>query len=312
MPFKYTADEILESLRNLVGTGSTGATGSEDSDLLRHVNEALREKILAEVAGIREDYFVKRERATVPASLHVRIPTRAMWGKLRDLWWIDTSGSRIPIDPIDMADLDAYVETTGFPAGFYLEDQDVVLVSGGAGGQLEQAFLFRPGQLVLQDSARLIVSVTPGSKTIVLDDNVPESWGIANRFDVHSPESGAEMIDWGLSATVVSGNLITFTTEIDGTLFGKKALAVGQWLCLEGEAAIPGIPIEWHPLLVRAAAARWVESLGDKEMVQTHGGVAEKLTDTNLKQAEQRVESKPLRIGRRRSALGAMRGRSPW
>lgn len=306
----YTSDQLLESIRNLGGCGDTRSTGNRDEDILRHLNEALREKILPELTIIREDYFIQRAQSS-PVSGRVRIHARAAWNRLRDIYYRASSTS-IPqqVDPIGMDEIHLYSQTGG-PFGFYLEGNDIVLVGGAPdASQIEQAFVFRPGDVVDVEGVRIITALDTLTQTITLDDDVPDDWegDTTLLFDVHSPESGAEIIEWSMPVSSVTGTSIVFTGAIDGSTFGRKPLAVGQYVVLEGEAAVPGVPREWIPLLVRATAARLAEAIADEVMIKAHGGVAERMTKLNVQNAEQRVESKPMRVSGRRGPLRAGRG----
>lgn len=306
----YTSDQLLESIRNLSGCGDTRSTGADDAAILRHLNEALREKVLPEISIIREDYFIQRGQSS-PVGGRSRIHDRAAWNRLRDVYY-RTSGDALlqQLDSIDMDDLHNHAQTGG-PFGFYLEGNDIVLVGGAPDDSIvEQAFIFRPGDVVDVAGVRTITAVDTGAKAVTLNDDVPDDWegDISLLFDVHSPESGAEIIDWSMPVVTVSGTSIVFTDEIDGSTFGRKPLAVGQYVCLEGESAIPGIPREWIPLLIRSTAARLAEAIADEVMIKAHSGMAERMTKLNVANAEQRVESKPLRSSGRRGPLRAMRG----
>jgi hypothetical protein len=304
----YTSDQLLESIRNLAGAGDNASTGTTDDNILRHINETLREKILPEISIIREDYFIQRGHSS-PVNGRVRIHSRAAWNRLRDLYYMTAGDSRLKqVDPVEMDAIHLYT-TTGGPFGYYLEGNDIVLVGGApASSVVEQAFIFRPGELVDVTETRLITAVDALTKTITLDDDVPVDWDSTLLFDVHSPESGAEIIDWSLVAATVTGPSIVFTSEIDGSVFGRKPLAVGQYIVLEGESAVPGIPREWVPLLIRSVAARLAEAIADEVMIRAHGSVAEAMIKLNKANAEQRVESKPMRVLGRRGALRAARG----
>lgn len=304
----YTSDQLLESIRNVGGDGDNASTGTTDDNILRHLNEAMREKILPEISIIREDYFIQRGRSS-PVNGRVRIHARAAWNRLRDLYYLTSGDTRLKqVDPVEMDAIHLY-SSTGGPFGFYLEGNDIVLVGGApADSIIEQAFIFRPGELVDVTETRIITGVDTLTKTVTLDEDVPSDWDSTLLFDVHSPESGAEIIDWSLAAATVAGPSIVFTSQIDGSIFGRKPLEVGQYVVLEGETAVPGIPREWIPLLIRSTAARLAEAIADELMMKAHGSVSEAMIKLNKANAEQRVESKPMRVIGRRGPLRAARG----
>jgi hypothetical protein len=303
MPKAYTGEEILESLRNLAMAPSTGALASRDKDLLVHVDEATRGYLIPRLLNLREDYFVRRQRSSVAAGqVTVRLSPRALFQKLRDLWWV-SDGDRSKLDPIPEEEIDEHSSTgtgAGAPSGYIIEGNDIRLFPDSAAtfdGELEQVFFFRPGDLVLSTAARQVLSVDLVLKTATLASAPPAGWGASNTFDVHSKHSGAEPKVWD-EAAAIAGSVLTFTDPIDGTAFGTKAVEIGDWVCLAGEAALPGVPIEIHGLMARAGALQAAESIGDAQQVQVHGAILEKYLGEITKAMEVRVEGRPVRIGR--------------
>jgi hypothetical protein len=310
MALVYTSDDLVAEIRNLGMLPNTGSMGFEDEDILAHASAVLQSKIVPEIMRVREEYFVATTRIDLTDNQsYYRIPSRAIGNKLRDLFWIDSDGYRQRIDPILREELDDW-NSTGVedPQKFYLEGNYVVLVPNlttSPNGSLEVAFYFRPGDLVPTSSARTITNVA--GSVVTCDSDVPASWTTANTFDIHSYQSGGDIKCWDLTASAVGpvGNeeKVTFTSAIDGSVHGTKVPEVGDWLCLAGEAAIPAIPRDFHPVLVRGTAMRIAEAAGDAQQVQIHSQLFQADLSIALSMLETRVEGRPPRIIGRRSVL---------
>lgn len=312
----YTSDKLLKSIRNLGMIPNTAVEGAEDADLLIHADEALRVHLLPRILKLKEEYYVVRERVSlVSGTARYRIPSHAILNKLREVYHIDGS-DRFQLDMIPMEELHLYNGPgSGSPAGFIFEGNDVVLVpdkSPTYTGSIEYVYFFRPGDLVLAKNARQVTAVNLSSKIVTFGSAVPVGWDNADKFDIHSRHSGAEPKLWDQAATTVSGTQITFTGAIDGTVFGTKAVEVGDWVCLAGEAAVVGLPAEFQPLLSRAVALHFAEAIGDTAQAQIHGQILEKYFQELEKAAERRMESKPVRLGGRGRGILNTQSRRFW
>jgi hypothetical protein len=316
MALGYTGEQLVTRIRNLGVIPNTGSTGSKAADILGHADEALRTYLLPELLSLREDYFVLRSRTTlVPGQAKYRIPPRASFNKLRDLWWV-SGNDRVQLDPIPEEELDRYNGSgSSIPSGHIVEGNDVLLIpdrSPAFTGELEFVFFARPGDLVLSSAARQVQTVDPGTKTVTFASNVPTSWSNSLRFDVHSQHSGAELKVWDQPVISASGNTVVFTNPIDGSVYGTKAVEVGDWVVLADDAALPALPKEMHPLLVRASALHFAESAGDAQQAKVHAQLLEKALGKVLKVMETRVEGKPIRLGGRGRGMLKAGGRRAW
>lgn len=311
----YLGADLLTSIRNLGMIPSTGATASTDADLLRHATEGIRSYLLAEILLLREEYYKFRKRESlVSGQAEYRIPPRAIFDKLSNVWVITgdpVSGeNRIELDPIPDEDLDEWNGSGGvsLPAGFVIDGNYLRFIpdrSPAFSGKLEWNFFLRPGAMVLAIEARQVTAVATPSVTLA--SAVPSGWTTANTFDVHSKYSGGDYKVIERAASVVSGTTITFSTAIDGSVFGEKPVAVGDWVCLEGETALPGVPPEWFPIVARAAAMAHAEATENRPKFELHSSILQGFIAKNTRAMESRVEKKPIVLGRKRTYLGVRR-----
>jgi hypothetical protein len=302
MPLVYTSDDLLEAVKNSGMIPEAQSTGCTDPDILDHLSAVLQSTIALELLKIREEYYVTTER--IAAATEVRIPHRAMGGKIRDLAYVEGS-DRQYLNAIPREDLPDYDSPQGVE-GYYLEGNYIKLVPPATvSGYLEIAYFMRPNDLVENTDARQVTVVS--GQTVTLASAIPDTWTTANTFDIHSQYSGAELKVWDATASVVGAvpltNQITFTTAISGTTYGTHAVAVGDWVCLAGESVVPALPRELHPVLVRGACLRLAEAFGDSQALQYHGVLFQSDLTRALKVFEGRVEGKPLRISGSNSVL---------
>lgn len=251
---KYTADQLITTVRLRGGLANSKQQGTTDDDILQILSECQRSRLVPGVMKVREHYFATSRRYAVSGS-RLRIPARAVGQKLWDVYWLDSSSNRVVLPLVNHGDLHRVTKIGTAPAGFYLEGNHVVLVpdSQSFGGTLEVSFFLRPGDLVKAASAAVVQSVNATAKTITFTGAPPTAFTASGSYDVHSPESGAEVKQLALTGTDLSGNVLTVSEAIDGSVWGTYAVAAGDYVCLTGEAVLPGLPSEIHIALALMA-----------------------------------------------------------
>ena len=161
------------------------------------------------------------------------------------------------------------------------------------------SFYFAPGDLVLQANVAKVTDVSGGLVTI---DTVPTGWVAGETdYDIHSPDSGAEIRCWEKSATLNTGTKVfTFTsTDVDGSNVGDDPVEEGDYVCLTNEAALPGVPRELHATVGKLVAANILEDEGDIEGFQAKTALSDRelygyrRSMGALGRMENRVEAKP-------------------
>jgi len=304
MARKYTADELIQLVRDEARIPDTGATGNADSDILNRINETLSSHLYGMVMEVKEEYFLRTIRQTLSGTEErYKIPARAMYQKLRDIKWAASeTGGYSPLAHMNVGDLDEEYSsqaTSDTPSAFYVEGNHVHLWPNMAGAQgfIDMSFYFSPGDLVLQANVAKVASVSGGIITI---DAAPSGFPTLDAlYDIHSPDSGAEIRTWEKSAER-SGLFMTFTeSDIDGSGVGEDPVEVGDYVCLTNEAALPGVPRELHPTVAKLAAANILEDEGDIEATRAKMAMSDrelygyKKSMGALGRMENRVEAKP-------------------
>jgi len=299
---KYTGEELIASVRQIGMIPDTGSTGTEDTDILNYINEAVSLLIMPPLLRTRENYFIQRERTALSTSTtRYVIPHRALYQKLRDIFYIDDNGDRYCLASIPPGHRNYWRDSEQpHPAGFFIEGNYIVLVpedSTSYSGYLEFVYFSRPGEIVKTTSAGVISSVDTATKTITCTADVSSLFSSGDSLDVHSPHSGAELRQWDLTVTNVSTTDVTFSEEIDGSAFGTTALAAGDYVCIAEEAALPALPREFHPLVARATALYVAESIGDTNGIKAHGEMFQRQLMEAIGAVESRTEGRPIRLG---------------
>ena len=305
MARKYTADELIQLVRDEARIPDTAATGNADSDILNRINETLTSYLYGLVMEVKEEYFLRTIRQDLSGTEErYKIPARAMYQKLRDVKWAKTENDGYSaLAHINVGDLDSVYssqDTNSQPSAFYVEGNHVHLWPNlsGASGFIDMSFYFAPGDLVLQANVGIVTDVT--DNVVPCAAGLPAAWTSNDKFDIHSPDSGAEIRLWDKGATKASTTLtFTASTDIDGSIVGEDPVEVGDYVCLTNEAALPGVPRELHPTVAKVAAANILEDEGDTQAFQAKTALSDrelfgyKRSMGALGRMENRVEAKP-------------------
>ena len=316
MARKYTADELIALVRDEARIPDTAATGNADADILNRINETLSSYLYGMIMEVKEEYFLRTTRYNLASTEErYKIPARAMYQKLRDVKWAETeTGGYSPLAHMNVGQLDdTYSSTTtsNAPSAFYVEGNHIHLWPklSGATGFIDLSFYFAPGDLVLQAEVAKVAAVDFDTKKVTLDRALPTTgsatWDVNALYDVHSPDSGAEIRKWhgaldgAPDVSTPAEPVLEFTTPIDGSVVGEDPVEIGDYVCLTNEAALPGVPRELHPTVGKLAAANILEDEGDTEGFQAKTALSDrelygyKKSMGALGRMENRVEAKP-------------------
>jgi len=307
MALRYDSATLLDSIRQAAGLNSVQTDGNDDEDLLKLVNERMRDTVMPKLMQAREEYGIRSVRVALGSVSRYRIPHRAMGNKLRDLIYSDGS-TRSYLPRIVREDIDLYTDPgSGTPDGWYLEGNYVQLVpiQGSYTGFLEMAFMVRPSLMVPIAETRTISALALSSKQVTLSATPPATFVDGAKIDIHSFESGAEIKLMDLTQVgAPAGSVITFLETIDGSSFGTMAPAVGDYACLAGESALPQIPEDMIPTLIGSVALFRIGADGDPKVQILGPLLTEQMKAADVLLSD-RVEGRPRRVqGWRRQIQG--------
>ena len=270
-----TLQQLIADVRLRAGANSdnSSGTGMKDDDIALLINDEMDE-LVTFVQQSQQDYLTVISKLTPIANVSVyRIETRALYQQIKEVYYIDNSNNtRTRLSYIDNSVLPASLDPCQVPLFYLIRGSDIVFYPNlsTVSGYYEIWWSFKPNTLVKSTECRQVSNVNTTTKTITFSSSLPAGWTTNNKFDVHSKYSGAEIKQWNLSAATVAGSQIVFTDDIDTTVVGRKTIEIGDWVCLEEEAALPCLPVELHNVLVQAAVVRLAESRGDLEAQQAH------------------------------------------
>ncbi len=311
MATSYTADELIERVRREARIPNKAATGSQDADILQHLNDAMDSILVPFIRRTREEYFALTRRSPIVAGQRrYRIHRRSIGQQIRSVYFI-SGDQRLCLTRVDPGNLDKAGNVgSGNPTAFYLEGNHIVFVQQPLGGELEVGFYASPGRLVLERQTCKVASVNTAAKTITLATDPPASWEeSATSFDVHSGLSGGELKQVGLTRADISGAVVTVAEAIDGSVHGTYQPEAGDYLCLEGEAAKPGVPHELQAALVQAACSLWHQAQGNLEAAMAIKNTLGEMLVGERVTLSSRVESHPPKMVSYNPLWGS-RGRS--
>jgi hypothetical protein len=292
--YKYTADELVSTVRLHAGLPNSGQLGTTNSEIIQILNEQMWTRLVPGVIKTREDYFIISRRFTVNTTTkRVRIPPRAVGLRLRTAFGTDSSGNRTKMTRVDSSDIYKYAGTRDSPHGFYVEGSDIVII-GEAPTQVELSFQCRPGALVPVAETALVTAVDLTLLTATLA-STPMAFSGTLRYDVHGGESGAEIKQLSVLPAGINSSVMTFNEAIDGSVAGTKPIEVGDYICLTGEAALPGLPVELHIALALAAAVSILSTL-DPELSQVKQQELQTVLSLAGYYIDSRMESHPQKV----------------
>ncbi len=303
---------MIALVRRIGSFSDVDSEGKTDQDILDTLDVVMMDELVPTMSKYHEEYFLKVVTTTITETPNFYpIPSRAVGNTWRDVYY--ENGSQREYLPRLNREHIPFLDTTpaGVPAGFVVEGDGIVLHPPGNTGTLRISFLFRPGQLVLAANYRKVSSVD-STTSVTVDSTVPTAWTTATTFDVHSSNSGAENRIFDFGASVVSGTTVTFSQLIDGTVDGTRAVAVGDYVVVAEQAAVPALPREAHPILAQAAATRLLEADGDTEMLKISRQTLARQIENAAHLFETRVEGKPKKLANRQSFIWRQSSRGGW
>lgn len=286
---QITSSDIVQ-LGPKLGALSPNQAGLQPADFLQLAN-LITMVMTSELYAAREEYLIYQEAIPVVANQsRYRVPSRALNGNLRHLWYEDSAGTRSKLWVRSHEDLEYYNATqTGPPSAFMLQGNDIVLLPiPQNAGSLVVAYPFRPNLLVDVTTTQTILTVATKSVTVA---NVPANFISGVKYDIIDNASGGGIVHYDLDGTVnTSTRTITFAQSIPNA-------KPGHWIAQAGQTPVPNLPEEGQPLLLETVVLRLEMLRGNAARIKNSSAVvqdARKAWDALLLS---RVLSKPIPTG---------------
>lgn len=272
---------LLEDVKER-GSLPANDTRFTNAKVLAAATLELREGVAPMLSSSRAEYLVYTDTQTVVSGQAAyRMHPRAVGGTLRNVYWKDAAGNPTRLRELSMDEVEQIGNSTtgNTPFGYYVRNYYVVLVpTPNVAGSVELPYYARPNRLVLPTAVGVVDAVDNlgGGRALVQipdDPPVSDQLAAAPRIDIIRATPGFETLLVNTAPTTVSGgggSPVAFDVSgVDGLV------AVGDYVCLPGEAPVPQVPVELHGLLAARTARRLVKAVGDDRYQALSEDVAE-------------------------------------
>jgi hypothetical protein len=263
-----TSITLIETIRREGMIPSSQNTFTDD-DFLAMANQEMRIGMVPTIMTHHQEYFVT-DSDPIPLVADVNnyeIPYRAIGGKFRDIFYVDTGSNLQAMTRIN-PDNRSYFQQTNVQNRFvfyYLQGTDVVLtpnVGSTPTGSLLFSYYLRPNELVSETRVGIIETITTGASTTVLAlSQIPTGFTTTELYDILQTKPGHKTLGMDITATSIDSvnKTITFNnTDI------PSGLVVGDYVAFAEECVIPQIPSELHDVLAQRVVLRCLQALGDQ------------------------------------------------
>lgn len=289
-----------------------------DAELYKIGSDCFIAKLVPPITAARESFLQQYKRYAVAGTLGIfPMPPRAAGGALHIVRYVDTAGNFWPITSLDDAQR-GYMPQNGAPVtwwtGWFFDGDRVRLqppppAGVDPAGYVEIAYQGRPNEMVSVASTCAVSSASySGGVWTVNSVTNPTPLGIVKDAVVDVvAATGAH--DWRLfSALVLSVTgggpyTIAIAAPTDDGRDGSRAnVSVGDYVCLQGQTAVPQCPDELHRLLIVEMAYYILSAQRNPNAALLAGEVLELRKD--LTQAiTPRADAQPKRVVSRWSPL---------
>ena len=192
---------LLESVKRRASLPTTQITFQEE-DFLAFANEEMDIGVVPHVLSYHEDYLLFTEDIPLERNIsRYQIPNRAVGNKLRDVSYVDNSGTifemtRIFVEDVSYFQYGALGSITSPLKAFYTEGDSIVVLPEndiGAAGALRVSYYMRPNALVSESDVARMTAIDYKNGIIKLD-TIPLSFASQSTFDITSSKSPFKLL----------------------------------------------------------------------------------------------------------------------
>jgi hypothetical protein len=304
-----TSNRLIESIKRRAMIPE-GPNTFNEQDFLDMLNEEIQHSAVPQLLRTHEEYLLTYvDIPLTPNTIRYSIPSRAIGNKLRDIAYVEPNellrggGTFYEMARVDVEALADYREsyTDNFTNTFYVEGDEIVLIdsSPATASALRMYFYLRPNTIVTEDKAGIITGIDRTTGVITLD-KIPSAFSSLPLMDFVQSKNPNTTFGLDAQPTAVNSNTNTMTFNVDDI---PERLSVGDYLNVAGEAIVPQIPVELHPLLTQRVAVHCLEALGDTQALQVAQVRLDRMEKSTNDLIDNRVEGAPQKIVNRHSAL---------
>lgn len=315
--FYYTSTQLLASIKRRAFVPESQTTFS-DQDFLDFATEEMNMGIVPTVIEAQQDYYLYEELIPIETGVKAYdIPYRAIGNKIRDISFIDSSGSRSLMTRMGLAD-QVYNNTvradkpyayfmTGAAINLIVDENTIV----NNGSSLAVSYYLRPNTLVPNDEVSVIQSMSlvvidPSTTVLQIETTgtLPEAFETGTLFDIIKAKSPHNVVKFDLEVYSVnmSNNLIQFISSQFPANY-TDLIKAGDFVALATETCVPQIPSDMHVMLAVRVASQILQALGDTEGLATSNTKLGELQANTKTLITERVEDSPMKIVNRNSTI---------
>lgn len=272
--------ELISALK-IKGSFPTSDDLFSNSDFLVLLNMQMKAEIMPLLLSLSEDYFLLSKDYTITQGSTYRLPERAIGSKLRDVTYVDASGSIGGLPRLFEED------RRSNKSGYYLVRNSIELSSEYNQNTLRIKYFARPNDLVLVTDCAKITSIDTLNNQVTCS-SVPTTFTTGVLCDFIQHKNPYDLIDYDYSIVGIAGTTITFSTL-------PTDLVVGNYVTLSNEAPVPMVPEELHPILVQSALVSCLSSKKDKAL-EFEVQRLEEMKQTAITILDPRVENDSLKF----------------
>lgn len=326
MPGYLTSSTLIEDVKRSALIPTSQSTFTE-ADFLAFANQEMRIGLVPSIMLYHQEYFV---RDSSPITLVANqssypIPYRAVGGKFRELFYLDTNSNLVKMTRISPDERPFFQQSNISNNNyiyFYIQGNEVVIapsVGSNPVGSLVFSFWMRPNELVNESRVATIVSISVGvSTTTYTVDQIPTGFTTNVLYDLMQTNPGHKTINFDLTASSVdtTNKTITFTTTNTyqatyGSNVGSTAV-VGDYISFAGECIIPQAPSDLHDVLAQRVVTRCLQALGDQVGIGMAQGKLQEMEKNTAILTDNRSEGQPIKANNISGLLKGSRVGRGW
>lgn len=302
-----TLTNIIDEIKRR-GLVPTNQSTFNTTDFEEFINDELFSRIVPTVMSVNEEYFVNStDLALVSGQDEYDIPSKAIGGKLRDIWLVDSAGNRqnIPRYSLEEVSQSNYVSNNN-TSGFYIKGNKIVLINTptNSSDSLRVFYFRRPNKLAGSSQGGQVTNVNTGLNQLTLT-SVPASWvNGSSTLDIQTQALNFDLKYEDVVLTTKSGFTITIP-DVTG-------ISVGDWVFSSGYAGVPMVPIEAHRLLAHAATIKTLEAMGDFDAADRAEKKYMTMKEEVMTTISPRVDGAPKKVVALNGVFNSSRNYSNW
>ncbi len=246
MALDYTTVGLLSEIRRRARLDNADADFT-DAALLAEADTQLSEVFVPLIMRTRSDYYLRHEDQTLVTDQQTyAIPYRAVASAVRQVCWIDSTGSETELQPVPPTETSQWATLSGTPVYYAVRDDELVILPkpNAAIGTLRVWYEYRPAKLV-GSGYFTVTAVTDADVTV----NGSVTWTAASRFDFIKAKPPFTLLQADAAPTGADTDTVVPFADL-----GDR-VSVGDYLCLPGESPVPQIPAELVSALALAVVA---------------------------------------------------------